>query len=603
MANPPVPPTLTVREPGRVAYSVALTGEHVVGRDPTADLVLVDRQASRRHVRFFAAGGMWRVADLGSRHGTRLNGNPLVGESALSEGDRLQVGSTLLTFSQVETPAEEALTVGEPSQPTGDEGRRLRILYDISRAIDALDDPDELAARMLESAIAILAAERGVIGLGDGKNVGGRRIARGAPGDLVVSRGVLEALARRERVLVRAVDRESQPTLHRQGVRSAVGVPLVASGAVVGFLYVDSSARAAFTESEVDFLGALGQLLAGALLQARQHRKLADLAAALQDGPVAELYGASDAMRRLREEIRKYAAAGDANVLVRGESGTGKELCARALHALSPRAGGPFVAQNCAALPEAMVESELFGHEKGSFSGALKSRRGKFALADGGTLFLDEIGDLSLAAQAKILRVLEDGEIWPVGADAPTRVSVRVVAATNKPLEDDIAAGRFRQDLYFRLAVGEIHLPPLRARGEDVVLLAELFLHRAARRLGRPITGFSDDALDALRSAAWNGNVRQLKNQVERAAILCDGPVIQRADIGTHAGEEAAPETVESWETLIRERAQLDEAERRIVGEVLRKHGGVVARAARELGMARSTLASRLEALGIAVKE
>jgi Nif-specific regulatory protein len=261
------------------------------------------------------------------------------------------------------------------------------------------------------------------------------------------------------------------------------------------------------------------------------------------------------------------------------------------------------VAQNCAALPETMVESELFGHEKGSFSGALKSRRGKFALADGGTLFLDEIGDLSLAAQAKILRVLEDGEIWPVGADSPTRVSVRVVAATNKPLDEDIAAGRFRQDLYFRLAVGELHVPPLRARGDDVVLLAELFLHRAARRLGKLVTGFSDEAVEALRSAAWRGNVRQLKNQIERAAILCDGPLIQRADIGTVPGEDSAPETVESWEALLRERSQLDEAERRIVGEILRKHGGVVARAARELGMARSTLVSRLEALGIAAKE
>jgi Nif-specific regulatory protein len=306
-------------------------------------------------------------------------------------------------------------------------------------------------------------------------------------------------------------------------------------------------------------------------------------------------------MKRLRAEIQKYAAA-DAAVLIRGESGTGKELCARALHALSPRSGGPFVAVNCAAMPETMVESELFGHEKGSFSGALKSRRGKFALADRGTLFLDEIGDLSLAAQAKILRVLEDGEVFPVGAETPTRVSARVIAATNKPLEEDLAAGRFRQDLYFRLAVGVIQAPPLRARGDDVVLLAELFLHRAAGRLHKNLSGFSDEALEALRGAAWPGNVRQLKNEIERAAILAEGSAIERLDLSPWTGEAPASETVESWEALVRERGQLEEAERRIVSAALKRNGGVVARAARDLGIARTTLVSRLDALGIAPK-
>jgi Nif-specific regulatory protein len=597
-------PTLTVREAGRVAYSISLTGECIVGRDPKSDIILVNQQASRRHARFHLEEGNWRVADLGSRHGTLVNGKPAAPEHALVAGDNIQVGSSLITFSLEDLPADETLTIAGRPPPRNAESERLRVLYDISRAIGALDDPDEMVGRFLDAVLEVLSAERGVVGLTDGRSAGGRRIARGAPGDLVVSQSVLNALVeRRENVLVRAVDRESQPTLHQQGVRSAMGVPLATPAGVIGFVYIDSRSRAGrFTESELDFLAALGHLMAAALQQARQHRRLADLAEAFREGgPVAELFGGSDAMKRLRAEIQKYAAA-DAAVLIRGESGTGKELCARALHALSPRSGGPFVAVNCAAMPETMVESELFGHEKGSFSGALKSRRGKFALADRGTLFLDEIGDLSLAAQAKILRVLEDGEVFPVGAETPTRVSARVIAATNKPLEEDLAAGRFRQDLYFRLAVGVIQAPPLRARGDDVILLAELFLHRAAGRLHKSLSGFSDEALEALRGAAWPGNVRQLKNEIERAAILAEGSAIERLDLSPWTGEAPASETVESWEALVRERGQLEEAERRIVSAALKRNGGVVARAARDLGIARTTLVSRLDALGIAPK-
>jgi len=283
-------------------------------------------------------------------------------------------------------------------------------------------------------------------------------------------------------------------------------------------------------------------------------------------------------------------------VLIRGESGTGKELVAGAMHALSPRADGPFVAVNCAALPETLVESELFGHEKGAFSGAVKRRRGRFAMAHRGTIFLDEIGDLSLAAQAKILRVLEDGEVTPVGGDTAERVDVRLLAATHKPLESEIAAGRFREDLFYRLSVGELWLPPLRERGDDLLLLARHFLARAARRMGRPCPPLGPAAIEAMRRYEWPGNVRQLLNEMERAAILSEG-VIERLEL--RGGARAARREEPSWERLQSERSALDEAERQVILAALRRHGGVVARAARELGVPRTTLASRVATLGI----
>jgi Nif-specific regulatory protein len=595
--------TLTVREPGRVAVRVPLGEGLVLGRDEGCDLVLADPKASRRHVEIAPLpGGGWRATDLGSRNRLLVNGEPAAAHD-LRHGDAIQIGATLVLFSTEDDLQTESPLPPPAAPPRGGDAaaRRLRVLYDIARAVEALDDPDELVGRLLEAALDVLDAERGVVGLSDGRSAGGRRIARGAADDLAVSRSVLRALVeRRERVLIAGRDHDAEPTLVRQGVRSAMAVPLIASSGLLGYLYVDDRARAdRFSASEMDFLSALGQLLSSALERARQHRKVADLAEAVSEGPAAELWGASPPMKQLRVALRKFAAA-DATILLRGESGTGKELAARALHALSPRAGGPFVAVNCAAIPDNLIESELFGHEKGAFTGAIRARRGKLAQAHQGTLFLDEIGELGAAAQAKLLRVLEDGQVHPVGADEPIQVSVRVVAATNRRLEEDIDAGRFREDLYFRLSVGEIHLPPLRARGDDVVLLAELFLRDAARRVGKTLSGFTDEALEVLRGRDWPGNVRQLRNAVERAAIVADGPLIVVDDLPALPPDAGDPGGAETWAALLRERAQLEAAERRILAAVLERNGGVVSRAARELGLPRSTFVSRLEALGLA---
>ena len=251
-----------------------------------------------------------------------------------------------------------------------------------------------------------------------------------------------------------------------------------------------------------------------------------------------DMVGSGPAMQRLFELIRR-AAPSEGRVLVTGENGTGKELVARAIHESSRRKAGPFVKLNCAAVPAELIESELFGHERGAFTGAVAARRGKFELADGGTLFLDEVGDMPAAMQAKVLRVLQEGEFERVGGAHTLRVDVRVVAATNKDLAAEVQAGRFREDLYYRLNVVPVRAPPLRERREDIPELATRFLAEACERNGRRPMRLDRDALVALQAHDWPGNVRELRNLVERLAILCDGPIISAADVAAAAARRA----------------------------------------------------------------
>ena len=247
-----------------------------------------------------------------------------------------------------------------------------------------------------------------------------------------------------------------------------------------------------------------------------------------------DMVGTSEPMQRVREMIGKVAAT-DARVLILGANGTGKELVARALHENSARAKGPFIEVNCAAIPSELIESELFGHEKGAFTSAVKQRIGKFEQADGGTIFLDEIGDMSLPAQAKVLRALQESTITRVGGDKDIRVDVRVLAATNKNLADEIHAGRFREDLYHRLSVIIINVPSLHERAEDIPALADYFLDIVAKELNMPQKGITDDAVKALQEITWTGNIREFRNVMERLTILASGPEITAADVKDYA--------------------------------------------------------------------
>jgi two-component system nitrogen regulation response regulator NtrX len=311
-----------------------------------------------------------------------------------------------------------------------------------------------------------------------------------------------------------------------------------------------------------------------------------------------EIVGRSAAIRALIDKIEKVAET-SARVLITGENGTGKELVARALHRQSARARKPFVEVNCAAIPSELIESELFGHVKGSFTGAIADRAGKFEQADGGTLFLDEIGDMSLAAQAKVLRVLQEGDVTRIGGQKSRTVDVRVVAATNKPVEDEIAAGRFREDLYYRLNVVPIHVPPLRERREDIPLLIEHFLLQFAGHDGVAARKIEPAAVERLSSQDWPGNVRELRNTIERLLILATGPRIILADVERLGAERHAPSSTGSWLGALESSRTFEEfklaAERAFLAAKLREHDWNVSETARALDMPRSNLYKKIE--------
>ncbi|MEB2344587.1 MAG: sigma-54 dependent transcriptional regulator [Deltaproteobacteria bacterium] len=315
------------------------------------------------------------------------------------------------------------------------------------------------------------------------------------------------------------------------------------------------------------------------------------------------LIGSGPAMRRVFDTIRKVAET-DLTVLVRGESGTGKELVAQALHQRSPRRARAFVAVNCAAISRELVESELFGHEKGSFTGADARRAGRFEAAQGGTIFLDEIGDMPAATQAKVLRVLEERAFERVGGQEPVEVDVRVVAATHRDLEDEVRRGRFREDLYYRLKVVEVELPALRERPEDVPALAEQFLSALAARLERPKVPIAPAALARLARHPWPGNVRELRNVVEQAAVLAGGPAIEEEDLRLPAGAAGGGDGTAGGEAsegrfADAKRQAVEHFERSFLLAALRANGGNVSRTAAAIGMVRQSLQQKIRELGL----
>jgi transcriptional regulator with GAF, ATPase, and Fis domain len=322
------------------------------------------------------------------------------------------------------------------------------------------------------------------------------------------------------------------------------------------------------------------------------------------------MVGQSPALAEVFRVLAKVAPT-DSTVLVTGESGTGKELLVRALHANSHRAAKPFVPVNCGAIPRELLESELFGHEKGAFTSAVRTRQGRFELAEGGTIFLDEIGDMDLSLQVKILRALQEKEFERVGGGKTLKADVRIVAATNRDLEAEVKAGRFREDLYYRLNVIPLHLPPLRERGEDVLLLADHFLRRFCRLKARPTLVLSEEAKALVLAYPWQGNVRELENFMERLSILCEHDLVAALDLPRkildHAGQAPPPPPATApagfvWPRLedLAQRGMglkefLDTAEERLLAEALERAGGVKNQAAELLGIKRTTLIEKLK--------
>jgi len=400
------------------------------------------------------------------------------------------------------------------------------------------------------------------------------------------------------------------PDLPPLGAVSYLGAPLLdGDGEVMGHLAALDSRPLPLSNTLQAVFRIFAQRASSELLRERELNRLVSES---RQGPVLredkegtspcstpEIWGKSAPIQAALSDLARVSCT-DCTVLILGESGTGKELFARAVHAASPRRDKPLITLNCAALPAQLVESELFGHEKGAFTGALSRRQGRFALAHRGTLFLDEIGELPLELQAKLLRVLQEGELEPLGSSKTVRVDVRVIAATNRDLEACVRAGTFREDLFYRLYVFPLRIPALRERGEDVLLLAERFMRTCARRLGRSLAPLTAAQAQRLRSHDWPGNVRELQNVIERAAILSQGPGLEldRA-LGPAAPRHVTVAAPDERVLTAEELRQLERAN--IVRALARAHGriGGANGAAAMLGLPVTTLASRIRALGI----
>lgn len=382
---------------------------------------------------------------------------------------------------------------------------------------------------------------------------------------------------------------------------SCLAIPLSVDGEPYGLLTMDHRRCGSFTPKLVALISNLSKLIAYSLAQADAMSILSHSfgkASAIRADPFASLIGSSTLWRRFLEELRLVSAT-NATVLLQGETGTGKEEAALAIHRLSARASGPFIAVNCSSLTTGLADSELFGHERGAFTGSVGLRKGRFELADGGTLFLDEVADMPLEIQPKLLRALQSGSFERVGGERQVSTDIRVIAATNKDLEKEVAVDRFRRDLYYRLSHFPIHLPPLRVRGTDILLLAEHFLSQIRKDLNAPRLRFTPSALAEMTKQSWPGNVRELRNAVSRAAILAAGEAIVadhfKSDDRIRSSGSLKPgsdDSVKTWDDVSRDliRAALEHSGGKLGGP-----GG----AAELLGVKPTTLRSRMEKLGL----
>jgi Nif-specific regulatory protein len=586
-------PRLVVHEPGGVTTSVQVDDGVQIGRDAGMGLTLGDSKVSRHHATISREGDEWMVSDAESRHGTFVNGERVI-KQTLRDGDQLQIGSTMLRFEQTGDMDNVALHLAATEYPVRSD-ERLQVFYQLAEATAAIDDADAALRRALAAIVAVLGCDRGVIALGASPQTL-RRAAEVQARDLVIGRVVIDSvLTRGEAVLLDGASIPSGATLERQGVRSAMAAPLRLRERTLGLVYVDDRGRGdRFGQDDLELLVAVARL-AGVIVDvsARYERAVALVEVAQSERIAPELIGKSEQIRQVRREVERFGAT-DLPIHLTGESGVGKELVARALHVTSPRSGASFVAVNCAAMPDSLLESELFGHVRGAFTGADKARRGKLALADRGTLFLDEVADLSPAAQAKLLRVLEDGEVIPVGSETSIRVDLRVVSASHKDLRRAVAEDKFRQDLYYRLAGAEISIPPLRERGADVIELAETFLLAQIRK-GRPgPSRLSSEAVAALAAYPWPGNVRELRHAMERACAIASGDTIEASDLALRTpATSAGPSVVRG--SLSSQFAALDATERKLVEEAMAKANGNVSEAARLLGITRIMMKRRLD--------
>lgn len=592
-----------------------------------------DPICSRVHARIVAADDSWAVADNESRNGTYVNGQK-VREASLGDGHVIRIGSTELEFHESEEPptAEDKTFDGLAPPPTmtlvhegpvaeggvdeasldglpnTEQVKELMLLYQLCIKLLGSSKPDEL----VQMALDLLKARTGasVVGFLWPSDEGELRAKISSPSDaasrLALSPSLTELVTRAGNAVwvanQEAPSTDPSGTVTLGAYADAICAPLLPPGrrpkkkasdekagpGVIGALhaYLEDGR---FRQSDYDFVISVANLLAVSLARAMEWSTLQqNFDRLVQGAPGYDgLIGESDPMSDLKAKIARVATA-RGSVLIRGESGAGKELVARAIHRASSRSDRPMVSVNCAAIPADLMESQLFGHKAGSFTGADRDHSGYFQQADMGTLFLDEVGEMTPAGQAKLLRVLEGHPFLPVGAIEPITVDVRVLAATNQDLQDYVADGKFREDLYYRLSVFELGLPPLRDRGTDIALLTDFFFDHFKSEHGRPGLRVSGAARERLLGYHWPGNVRQLRNVIDSAVVMAEGTEVQPEDLALRDAGTAAPS--ERLETL-----RIDDWEQKLIVEALARTKGSVPEAAKLLGIGRATLYRKVE--------
>jgi len=599
--------------------TLALTDDETsVGREPSNKLWAADSAMSRRHCAIVKQeDGRFLLRDLGGRNGTRVNGERiekhelchrdqisvgnsalvflLADEEAIAERNPLELDDTTVEEDVVASLRPEDSTYLHPEQAAG-QPKLERLAADLSTVlkiathIGGIRDEGGLQWQLLGMLFDVVPAQRAAILFFDDAG----EIARSAAWDRLhgpevpvrVSRTLLKKIiAERTGLLLDNIKRSplgQASSLQSAGVKSALCVPLLLADRVSGVIYLDTrSPENPFDSDHLQLIAAVAGLISLAWENVRHLEKLREENKYLQEeiNLNHELVGDSPRMRAVYELIRRVAAT-DSTVLVQGESGTGKELVARAIHNSSSRVDGPFVAINCAAITETLLESELFGHEKGAFTGAVAQKKGKVELANGGTLFLDEIGEFAVALQAKLLRVLQEREFERVGGTRPMKIDIRFVAATNRGLLQAVEAGTFRRDLYHRLNVVSITLPALRERTEDIALLADYFVAKASRKCRMRPKPISPEAQACLLNYDWPGNVRELEHAMERALVLGSSDRILPEDLPAEIFESAPGEPSSSnYQSVVKDQRK------QVVQKAMQQSNGNYIEAAKLLGI------------------
>jgi transcriptional regulator with GAF, ATPase, and Fis domain len=609
-----------------------------LGRDADNAVQLEDAWVSAHHCSITQIEGKHILQDLESHAGTFVNGIPIK-QRTLSHGDEVAIGNSLFVFQEekagrspsgtvkmdgeevadvqaVELPAEELrnltpekLAALEPAERLG---RNLSALLRISRAIGSLRDEESLPWQLLGMIFDVVPAERGAILLVEENSeevraqVAWDRV-RGPEHPVLVSQGVLRRVLRdgtpvwncgsSRKAFPQGLKPDSRPSIHVAALpgselteaatckpgqgRTFVCMPMASNGRTFGVIYLESG-NAAFTHADLELLAAIAGLGVVGIENARQFEKLKTENQRLQAevSLTHDMVGRSGRMREVYQMVERVAAS-DSTVLICGESGTGKELAARAIHKNSARKEQVFVGLNCAALTETLLESELFGHEKGAFTSAVNQKKGYLEVAEGGTIFLDEIGELSPILQAKLLRVLQEREFVRVGGTRPIKIDVRFLAATNKDLQKAVKEEKFRGDLFHRLNVISLTLPPLRERVEDIRDLAEHFVARYAKKCNRRVSSISEEALACLQQYDWPGNIRELENAMERAVVIGNSEKILAEDLpeGLQDGPICAPSAAAKYHDGVRE------YKRQMILGALEQATGNITEAAKLLGV------------------